>query len=117
MATAWDPDRYRRFVAERSAPFHDLLDMVRSGPTERVADLGCGPGELTALAAQPLGASTVVGVDNSSEMLAAAAEHARACSPTGPRARPHPRTVSGDGRERKSAASVNQKRSSNVVLR
>lgn len=76
MATAWDPDRYRRFAVERSAPFHDLLDMVRPGPTERVVDLGCGPGELTALAAQRLGAGTVVGVDNSPEMLAAAAEHA-----------------------------------------
>lgn len=73
----WSPEQYRRFADERAAPFHDLLAMVRPGPTARVVDLGCGPGELTVVAAERLGANSVVGVDNSTEMLAAAAEHAR----------------------------------------
>jgi trans-aconitate 2-methyltransferase len=76
MAQGWSPDQYRRFAAERSAPFHDLLDMIAPGPTARLVDLGCGPGELTALAAQRLGATDAVGIDNSPDMLTAAAEHA-----------------------------------------
>jgi trans-aconitate 2-methyltransferase len=69
---AWNADQYRRFAAERSEPFHDLLDMVVEGPTARLVDLGCGPGELTAVAAERLGATDVLGIDNSPDMLRAA---------------------------------------------
>ncbi len=79
--TAWDPGQYRRFADERAQPFHELLDMIASigttnHPIDRAVDLGCGPGELTALAAERLGAQLIVGVDNSTEMLTAAAHHA-----------------------------------------
>lgn len=73
--TSWDPEQYRRFAAERAQPFHDLLAMVGRRPIARAADLGCGPGELTALAARELGVGEIVGVDNSTTMLASAAEH------------------------------------------
>jgi trans-aconitate 2-methyltransferase len=42
-----------------------------------VADLGCGPGNLTAALADRWPAAEVAGVDNSPEMIAAAGEHAR----------------------------------------
>lgn len=74
---AWDPGQYRRFAAERAQPFHDLLALVGPGPIGLAVDLGCGPGELTALAAERLGTTDMVGVDNSRAMLAAAAAHAR----------------------------------------
>lgn len=70
--TDWDPEQYRRFGAERAAPFHDLLALLRPGPIERAVDLGCGPGELTALAAERLGVDRMLGVDHSPDMLAAA---------------------------------------------
>jgi trans-aconitate 2-methyltransferase len=73
---AWDPDQYQRFQAERSAPFFDLLRLVEQVDAPRIADLGCGTGELTAEAAVVLGARSAVGVDSSAAMLARAQEHA-----------------------------------------
>ena len=72
----WDPEQYRRFAAERAQPFHDLLALVEPGSIRRAADLGCGPGELTALAAQELDIEEMVGIDNSPAMLAKTVEHA-----------------------------------------
>jgi trans-aconitate 2-methyltransferase len=74
--TDWDPEQYRRFATERAQPFHDLLALLRPDGIRRAIDLGCGPGELTALAAQQLDIGDMVGVDRSPDMLAAAAAHA-----------------------------------------
>jgi trans-aconitate 2-methyltransferase len=75
-ATEWDPEQYRRCADERAQPFHDLLDRLGSGPFDRAVDLGCGPGELTALAAERLSIGHITGLDNSPTMLASAAAHA-----------------------------------------
>ena len=72
MADAWDPAQYERFKAERTRPFRDLVAMVRPKPGMRVADLGCGTGELTRELHRTLGARETVGVDNSVAMLAKA---------------------------------------------
>ena len=69
MQDPWDPARYGRFAAERSAPFHDLLALVRPVPGGRVVDLGCGSGELTAQLHRSLGAAETVGLDSSAAML------------------------------------------------
>jgi SAM-dependent methyltransferase len=66
----WDPDRYARnarFVAELGQPVVELL-APRAG--ERILDLGCGDGALTA-EIRALGAD-VLGVDLSDELLAVA---------------------------------------------
>ncbi len=66
----WDPERYRRtagFVAELGAP---LIGLLAPQPGERVLDLGCGEGALTAKLVA-LGAA-VVGVDSSAEQVRAA---------------------------------------------
>ncbi|HEY7627831.1 MAG TPA: methyltransferase domain-containing protein [Ilumatobacteraceae bacterium] len=72
----WDPEQYRRFAAERAQPFYDMLDLIDPGPVRRAVDLGCGPGELTAIAAERLGTDEMVGIDNSPAMLDKAAGHA-----------------------------------------
>ena len=72
----WDPEQYRRFANERAQPFHDLLAMIGDRPIGRAVDLGCGPGELTALAAQQLEVRQMIGIDNAPTMLASAGEHA-----------------------------------------
>jgi trans-aconitate 2-methyltransferase len=79
MATdVWNPDLYARFGAERAQPFHDLLALVRARSGMRVVDLGCGTGELTALAHRTLAARETLGLDSSAAMLERAAVHAGA---------------------------------------
>jgi len=71
-ANQWDPDDYddgHSFVYERSA---DLIDIFDPEPGERVLDLGCGTGHLTAAIAER-GAS-IVGIDADSEMIERAHE-------------------------------------------
>lgn len=65
----WNPDLYHRFGPEREAPFWDLLSLVRVRKGLQVLDLGCGTGRLTAQLKDHLPASTVLGLDNSAEML------------------------------------------------
>jgi len=74
----WDPEQYRRFATERAQAFHDLVALIEPDSIERAVDLGCGPGELTALAADRLGVGQMLGIDNSPAMLDKAAEHASA---------------------------------------
>ncbi len=66
---AWNPQQYERFKSERTQPFHDLLALVRPEPGMRVADLGCGTGELTRWLHETLGARETVGIDSSNAML------------------------------------------------
>lgn len=82
MTTDWDPDQYRRFDAERSAPFWDLVGLVeRDGARNgergigRMVDLGCGDGELTSAAADVLGATRLVALDSSPAMIERARRH------------------------------------------
>lgn len=70
MGGRWEAERYARdagFVAELARPLLDLLDPC---PGERILDLGCGDGRLSAeIAAR---GALVVGVDNSPDMVRAA---------------------------------------------
>jgi len=68
----WDARQYLRFGDERSRPFFDLVARVGATEPRYVADLGCGPGHLTAALAGRWPGATVEGSDNSPEMIAAA---------------------------------------------
>src|ERR1700733_9888112 len=68
----WDPGAYLRFGTERARPFFDLVSQVRAEAPGFVADLGCGPGNLTAALAARWPAARVLGVDSSPEMIEAA---------------------------------------------
>ncbi|WP_293033642.1 trans-aconitate 2-methyltransferase, partial [Natronococcus sp.] len=72
-AAAYDDDH--SFVYEYGA---DLLEVLEPAAGERVLDLGCGTGQLTA-AVSDAGA-TAVGLDGSAEMVAAARETHPDCS-------------------------------------
>lgn len=66
----WDPERYARnarFVSDLGAP---VVELLAPRPGERILDLGCGDGALTAKLVD-LGCR-VVGVDASAEQIAAA---------------------------------------------
>lgn len=72
----WNPEQYGKFKSERAVPFLDLLALVHPVATPRVADLGCGAGDLSRLAHERLGARETLGIDTSPAMLAKAATHA-----------------------------------------
>jgi trans-aconitate 2-methyltransferase len=75
MTSAWNPQQYERFRAERRQPALDLLALVRPRPGLRIVDLGCGTGEVTRLVHERLAAHHTVGLDNSESMLAETAKH------------------------------------------
>ena len=47
----------------------DLLNRIPDSKPRRIADLGCGPGHVTALLARRFCDAKIVGVDDSEEML------------------------------------------------
>lgn len=70
----WSPATYLRFGDERTRPALDLLARVPLGEVELACDLGCGPGNSTALLRERWPGARLVGVDSSEAML----ERARA---------------------------------------
>ncbi|MFD8266441.1 trans-aconitate 2-methyltransferase [Streptomyces althioticus] len=74
----WAPAQYLRHAGHRTRPFTDLLARVPGlpGAPPRIADLGCGAGNVTALLTERWPAARVTGYDNSPEMLGKArADH------------------------------------------
>lgn len=71
----WDPAQYLRFADERTRPLRDLLARVPAPtgePTPVILDIGCGPGNSTAVLRERWPEARITGVDNSAEMLATA---------------------------------------------
>ncbi len=70
-APTWDPAQYLRHAGHRARPFVDLLARVPDLPGDppRIADLGCGPGNVTTLLADRWPAAHITGYDNSPQML------------------------------------------------
>jgi len=72
VSHTWDPDRYLTYADERGRPFVDLVARIGATDPHTVVDLGCGPGNLTALLAGRWPDASVVGLDSSPEMIAKA---------------------------------------------
>ncbi len=68
----WNPGRYEARASFVPRLALDLVDLLDARPGERVLDLGCGTGTLTARIAAS--GARVVGVDGSPEMIEAARE-------------------------------------------
>ncbi|KAB8287738.1 trans-aconitate methyltransferase [Bifidobacterium ramosum] len=70
----WDSEQYLRFRAERTQPARDLAAQLPpdDGSVTRVLDIGCGPGNSTAVLRERYPKAAILGVDNSPEMIEAA---------------------------------------------
>jgi trans-aconitate 2-methyltransferase len=70
----WNPEVYLTFADQRTRPAAELLARVPAQHPARIIDLGCGPGNSTALLAARWPDARLEGLDSSAEML----EEARA---------------------------------------
>lgn len=70
--TKWDAEIYLRFSSERTRPSMDLAAHLEIRDPERIIDLGCGPGNSTAVLRQRWPKARITGLDSSPEMIAAA---------------------------------------------
>lgn len=71
--STWNADLYLQFANERTQPSLDLISRIDLTNPARIVDLGCGPGNSTAILRQRWQQADITGLDNSPEMIAAAA--------------------------------------------
>jgi trans-aconitate 2-methyltransferase len=74
MSNQWDPKTYLAFADERTRPAAELLARIPIEAPGRVVDLGCGPGNSTALLADRWPGAHLEGIDSSPEMIRQARE-------------------------------------------
>lgn len=73
----WNPALYLQFEAERTRPAAELAARVNHPFAAQISDLGCGPGNSTALLHESWPDAVITGLDSSSAML----EKARSALP------------------------------------
>ena len=61
----WDPNEYSRHSAEQAVWGRELIAKLNLLGNERVLDIGCGDGKLTAAIASRLPQGSVLGIDSS----------------------------------------------------
>ena len=75
----WNPSLYLQFGTERTRPAAELLARIAHHPVALAVDLGCGPGNSTALLRHAWPEATIIGVDNSPAMLEEASQRLPDC--------------------------------------
>ncbi|MGM3172986.1 trans-aconitate 2-methyltransferase [Dickeya lacustris] len=76
----WNPELYLRFANERTRPAIELLSRISHPAATTITDLGCGPGNSTALLHQAWPQARITGVDNSDAMLQQARQRLPGCT-------------------------------------
>jgi len=70
----WDAEEYRKSSANQEKWAKELMGLLKLEGHERVLDIGCGDGRITAEIASKLPEGHIVGIDNSPEMIKLARE-------------------------------------------
>jgi len=65
----WNAEDYYRSSAEQKAWARELILKLALKGNERVLDIGCGDGSTTAEVANQLPSGSILGIDNSEEMI------------------------------------------------
>lgn len=68
----WDPKLYLTFAAQRTRPAEDLAARIDVAGPRHVIDLGCGPGNSTAVLRRRWPSAAITGLDSDAAMLAEA---------------------------------------------
>ncbi len=69
MTSDWSPSKYLAFADERTRPAAELLARVGQSAPKLVFDMGCGPGNSTALLKARFPNAQLIGLDTSPAML------------------------------------------------
>lgn len=65
----WNPEAYLKFKQQRTRPALDLARSVQDDHPRTVVDIGCGPGNSTAVLRKVFPQATLLGIDNSPSMI------------------------------------------------
>ncbi len=72
--TDWNPSLYLKFGRERLQPTIDLVSRIELDRPDRIIDIGCGPGNSTAVLRGRWPDAEIAGLDNSPAMIERARE-------------------------------------------
>jgi trans-aconitate 2-methyltransferase len=67
--SGWNPNQYLKFAEERTQPCRDLAARIAAPNARCVIDLGCGPGNSTAVLQERWPDAEFTGLDSSSDMI------------------------------------------------
>lgn len=70
----WKPELYLKFERQRTQPSIDLASRIGMSAPKRVIDIGCGPGNSTAVLKNRWPKADIMGLDSSPAMIAQASE-------------------------------------------
>lgn len=70
----WNPEKYHHSSSAQSKWAHELIAKVSLAGNERILDLGCGDGAVTAYIAGLVPEGEIIGIDSSSDMIRFAKE-------------------------------------------
>lgn len=65
----WDPEDYQKSSSEQQKWARELISKLNLKGNERILDIGCGDGKITAELAIQVPNGFVIGIDNSEEMI------------------------------------------------
>ena len=68
----WNAKQYLKFANERTQPAIDLANRIAVDNPRKIVDIGCGPGNSTAVLLRRFPGAYILGIDNSPNMIAAA---------------------------------------------